>query len=185
VGPRVVLDTNVLVSALGWKGSPYQVFRRCILAFSGVGYSIFVIRHSTRPPWKATVEGLRKQELAPTGSPSVFICGIRVLHLHNSPRPPFNLRGGDGPPAPCHSGERPIRVHQCSSASHDSFCVLEEHGQTRCVPGSSLRDIVSYPPSHKKVWNLVFRSFLVYQILLQQAFQCPPHHGGLGHARTC
>ncbi len=30
MGPKVVLDTNVLVSALGWKGSPYQVFRRCI-----------------------------------------------------------------------------------------------------------------------------------------------------------
>ena len=30
MGPKVVLDTNVLVSALGWKGSPHQVFRRCM-----------------------------------------------------------------------------------------------------------------------------------------------------------
>ena len=30
MGPRVVLDTNVLVSALGWRGAPYQIFQLCV-----------------------------------------------------------------------------------------------------------------------------------------------------------
>jgi putative PIN family toxin of toxin-antitoxin system len=30
VGAKIVLDTNVLVSALGWKGSPYRILLTCI-----------------------------------------------------------------------------------------------------------------------------------------------------------
>jgi len=29
MGERIVLDTNVLVSALGWRGAPYEIVRRC------------------------------------------------------------------------------------------------------------------------------------------------------------
>lgn len=28
--PKVVLDTNIIVSAFGWRGSPHQILRRCI-----------------------------------------------------------------------------------------------------------------------------------------------------------
>lgn len=30
MGERVVLDTNVLVSALGWRGAPYEIVRQCL-----------------------------------------------------------------------------------------------------------------------------------------------------------
>lgn len=29
MGERIVLDTNVLVSALGWRGAPHEIVRRC------------------------------------------------------------------------------------------------------------------------------------------------------------
>jgi putative PIN family toxin of toxin-antitoxin system len=48
VGPKVVLDTNVLVSALGWKGSPYQVFRRCIDGQCQIFISPALIRETAR-----------------------------------------------------------------------------------------------------------------------------------------
>ena len=28
--PRIVLDTNTLISALGWRGRPHRVFRMCV-----------------------------------------------------------------------------------------------------------------------------------------------------------
>jgi len=28
--PRIVLDTNTLISALGWRSKPHQVFRMCV-----------------------------------------------------------------------------------------------------------------------------------------------------------
>ena len=28
--PKIVLDTNIIVSAFGWKGSPHQVLLRCL-----------------------------------------------------------------------------------------------------------------------------------------------------------
>lgn len=28
--PRIVLDTNVLLSAFGWRGSPYEILRRTL-----------------------------------------------------------------------------------------------------------------------------------------------------------
>ncbi len=28
--PKIVLDTNVIVSAFGWRGAPYHILRRCI-----------------------------------------------------------------------------------------------------------------------------------------------------------
>lgn len=30
MGARVVLDTNILVSALGWRGAPYEIVRSCL-----------------------------------------------------------------------------------------------------------------------------------------------------------
>jgi len=30
VGAKIVLDTNVVVSALGWKGSPHRILLKCI-----------------------------------------------------------------------------------------------------------------------------------------------------------
>tara|TARA_Y100000310_G_C20430485_1_gene691227 strand:- start:47 stop:487 length:441 start_codon:yes stop_codon:yes gene_type:complete len=30
MGKKVVLDTNILISALGWKGKPREVFQKCI-----------------------------------------------------------------------------------------------------------------------------------------------------------
>lgn len=27
---KVVLDTNILISALGWQGKPKEVFRKCV-----------------------------------------------------------------------------------------------------------------------------------------------------------
>jgi putative PIN family toxin of toxin-antitoxin system len=30
MGARVVLDTNILVSALGWRGAPHQIVRSCL-----------------------------------------------------------------------------------------------------------------------------------------------------------
>lgn len=29
MGARIVLDTNILVSALGWRGAPYEIVRSC------------------------------------------------------------------------------------------------------------------------------------------------------------
>jgi putative PIN family toxin of toxin-antitoxin system len=48
VGPKVVLDTNVLVSALGWKGSPHQVFRQCIAGHCQLFISPSLIRETAR-----------------------------------------------------------------------------------------------------------------------------------------
>jgi uncharacterized protein len=48
VGPKVVLDTNVLVSALGWKGSPYQIFRRCVDGQCQLFISPVLIRETAR-----------------------------------------------------------------------------------------------------------------------------------------
>ena len=30
MGPRIVLDTNVLLSAFGWRGSPFEILRRTL-----------------------------------------------------------------------------------------------------------------------------------------------------------
>lgn len=30
MGTKIVLDTNVIVSAFGWKGSPHEIFQKCI-----------------------------------------------------------------------------------------------------------------------------------------------------------
>ena len=30
MGKKVVLDTNIFISALGWKGKPRQIFQKCI-----------------------------------------------------------------------------------------------------------------------------------------------------------
>jgi len=30
MGKRIVLDTNVIISAFGWKGIPHQIIRKCI-----------------------------------------------------------------------------------------------------------------------------------------------------------
>jgi uncharacterized protein len=30
MGARVVLDTNILVSALGWRGAPHEIVRSCL-----------------------------------------------------------------------------------------------------------------------------------------------------------
>jgi len=30
VVPKIVLDTNIIVSAFGWKGSPHQILLRCL-----------------------------------------------------------------------------------------------------------------------------------------------------------
>jgi predicted nucleic acid-binding protein len=30
MGTRVVLDTNILVSALGWRGAPHEILRSCL-----------------------------------------------------------------------------------------------------------------------------------------------------------
>jgi uncharacterized protein len=48
VGPRIVLDTNVLVSALGWKGSPHVVFRRCVDGLYQLFISPVLIREAAR-----------------------------------------------------------------------------------------------------------------------------------------
>ena len=48
MGPKVVLDTNVLVSALGWKGSPHQVLRHCIAGHCRLFTSPALIREAER-----------------------------------------------------------------------------------------------------------------------------------------
>ena len=30
MGKKIVLDTNVIVSAFGWKGAPHEIFQKCI-----------------------------------------------------------------------------------------------------------------------------------------------------------
>jgi uncharacterized protein len=30
MGTKIVLDTNVIVSAFGWKGSPHEIFQKCM-----------------------------------------------------------------------------------------------------------------------------------------------------------
>jgi len=30
VGKKIVLDTNVIVSAFGWRGAPHKIFKQCI-----------------------------------------------------------------------------------------------------------------------------------------------------------
>lgn len=30
MGKKIVLDTNIFISALGWGGKPHQIFKRCI-----------------------------------------------------------------------------------------------------------------------------------------------------------
>jgi uncharacterized protein len=48
VGPGIVPDTNVLVSALGWKGSPRLVFRRCTDGLYQLFISPILIKETAR-----------------------------------------------------------------------------------------------------------------------------------------
>lgn len=48
MGPRIVLDTNVLISALGWKGSPHQVFRLCVHGHCHLFISPVLLREAER-----------------------------------------------------------------------------------------------------------------------------------------
>ncbi len=31
MGKKIVLDTNVMISAFGWQGAPHEIFKRCII----------------------------------------------------------------------------------------------------------------------------------------------------------
>jgi len=46
--PKVVLDTNIIVSAFGWRGSPHQILRRCITGDFRLHLSPALLLETTR-----------------------------------------------------------------------------------------------------------------------------------------
>ncbi|MDO8723246.1 MAG: putative toxin-antitoxin system toxin component, PIN family [Syntrophales bacterium] len=46
--PKIVLDTNVVVSAFGWQGSPHHIFLRCIAGDFRIHISPFLLQEATR-----------------------------------------------------------------------------------------------------------------------------------------
>ncbi len=46
--PKIVLDTNVLISAFGWKGSPYHILLRCIAGDFRLHISPAILAEATR-----------------------------------------------------------------------------------------------------------------------------------------
>ena len=82
MGPRVVLDTNVLVSALGWRGAPYQIFRLCV-----TGRVSLLASPSSLPNSSASCP-TRSFSLPPT--PSVPVSEL-VMELAVIVRPTFRV----------------------------------------------------------------------------------------------
>lgn len=46
--PKVVLDTNIIVSAFGWKGAPHQILLRCIAGDFHLHLSPTLVQETTR-----------------------------------------------------------------------------------------------------------------------------------------
>jgi putative PIN family toxin of toxin-antitoxin system len=48
VVPKIVLDTNVIISAFGWKGSPHNILLRCIAGDFHLHLSPALLTETTR-----------------------------------------------------------------------------------------------------------------------------------------
>lgn len=46
--PKVVLDTNIIVSAFGWRGGPHQILLRCIAGDFHLHLSPALLQETTR-----------------------------------------------------------------------------------------------------------------------------------------
>ena len=48
MGKKVVLDTNVFISAFGWQGASREIFKGCIDG----DLELFIFSHSQAPAWE-------------------------------------------------------------------------------------------------------------------------------------